>query len=57
MKITLDIPDTVIAAFFNFVISDNVFGPMKMQSHPIETDELHDGSEIKIEVGGQEDPE
>ena len=53
MKITLDIPDKTIAAFFDFVYGDNMFTGLKMQGHPIETDELYDGAEIKIEEGGQ----
>lgn len=48
MKITLDIPDTTICAFFDFVRYSN--NGMAMQGHSIGSDELHDGSEIKIEV-------
>lgn len=48
MKIILDIPDTTIAAFFDFVYGDNMFTGLKMQGHSISSDELYDGSEIKI---------
>ena len=49
MKITLDIPDTTICAFFNFVYRSNKFG-LLMNSAGIISDKLYDGSEIKIEV-------
>lgn len=48
MKIILDIPDTTICAFFDIVRYENAFDGMTMQSHPISSDELYDGSEIKI---------
>ena len=48
MKIILDIPDTTVCAFFDFVRYENDFDGMAMQSHPISSDELYDGSEIKI---------
>lgn len=47
MKITLEIPDTTICAFFDFVRSE-VDG-MTMQVHSIYSDDLFDGAEIKIE--------
>ena len=48
MKITLDIPDTTICAFFDFIrITDT--GRLTMQGHSIETDSLKDGAVIKIE--------
>lgn len=49
MKITLDIPDGTVAAFFDFVYWDG--RGANMQSHSIPTDELYDGAEIKIEAG------
>ena len=48
MKIILDIPDTTVCAFFDFVRYENGFDGMTMQGHPISSDELYDGSEIKI---------
>lgn len=54
MKITLDIPDTTVCAFFDFVYGDNMFTGLKMQGHSIETDELYDGAEIKIKDVKQE---
>lgn len=48
MKITLEIPDGTVAAFFDFVYWDE--RGANMQGHPIPTDELYDGSEIKIEA-------
>lgn len=47
MKIILDIPDTTICAFFDFVRYE-AFDGMAMQGHPISSDELYDGSEIII---------
>ena len=49
MKITLDIPDRTVAAFFDFVYWDE--RGANMQGHSIPTDELYDGAEIKIEAG------
>lgn len=48
MKITLDLPDTTICAFFDFVRFNNKFDGMDMQVHSISSGELYDGSEIKI---------
>ena len=48
MKITLDIPDNVRAAFFCFVGNAKDWPSMYMQTHNISTDELYDGNEIKI---------
>lgn len=47
MKITLEIPDTTVCAFFDFVRSEA--GGMMMQGHSICSDDLFDGAEIKIE--------
>ena len=49
MKIILDIPDTTICAFFDFVFADYYSGLM-MQGHSIKTDELHEGAVIKIDA-------
>lgn len=58
MKITLDIPDGTVAAFFNYVRVADRFDfdgysipNFSMESHSIQTDELYDGAEIKIEAG------
>ena len=48
MKITLDIPDSTICAFFNFVRGD--WSGLTMQSHSIQSIELKDGAIIKIEA-------
>ena len=49
MKITLEIPDGTVAAFFDFVYWDE--RGCNMQSHSIPKPELYDGAEIKIEAG------
>lgn len=48
MKITLDIPDGTICAFFDF-IRTTYTGSLVMQGHSIKSDDLYDGAEIKIE--------
>lgn len=50
MKITLDIPDSAKAAFFCFVGNGPVYPGMYMQTHSIDSEELRDGAEIKIEA-------
>ena len=52
MKITLDIPDTTVCAFFDFVYYTN--NGMAMQGHSIPSDELFDGSEIEITIPKEE---
>ena len=47
MKVTLDIPDTTVCAFFDFVHYTST--GMAMQGHSIPSDELFDGAEIVIE--------
>jgi len=48
MKITLDIPDGTICAFFDFVrLAEGGYG---MQGYSIDTSELYDGSVIKIDL-------
>ena len=49
MKITLDIPDRTVAAFFDFVYWDE--RGANMQGHLIPTAELYDGAEIIIKPG------
>lgn len=49
MKITLDIPDGTLCAFFNFVYT-TYYGGLNMQGHSIDSNELYDGAEIKIEA-------
>lgn len=46
MKLTLDIPDTTLCAFFDFVYYTDT--GVSMQSHSIGTDEMFDGSDITI---------
>lgn len=48
MKITLDIPNDTVCAFFNFVNGD-CYG-LTMQSHSIQSAELKDGAVIEIET-------
>lgn len=47
MKITLEIPDGTICAFFDFIRAS--YGGLVMQGHSIKSDELYDGAEIKVE--------
>lgn len=46
MKITLDIPDNTLCAFFDFVHGG--FLGLTMQSHSIPKDEMYDGAVITI---------
>lgn len=48
MRITLDIPDSTICAFFDFVHYTEDRRGMVMQGHSIGGDELYDGAEILI---------
>lgn len=48
MKITLDIPDTTVCAFLDFVYYTNT--GMAMQGHSMPSDELFEGAEIKIDA-------
>lgn len=48
MKITLEIPDGTICAFFDFIRTTYTDG-LVMQGHSIKSDELYDGAEIKVE--------
>lgn len=53
MKITLDIPDNTLCAFLNYVYID--CSGMTMGTHALQSDDLKDGNEIKInEKGGVE---
>ena len=47
MKITLEIPDGTICAFFDFIRATNT--GLVMQGHSIKSDDLYDGAEIKID--------
>ena len=57
MKITLDIPDTTTCAFINYVyVNKDTYG-MSMGVKSLESDDLVDGNEIKVEPykgGGDE---
>lgn len=46
MRITLDIPDTTICAFFDFVRAAD--DGLVMQGHSISSTELYDGAKITI---------
>ena len=46
MKITLEIPDNTICAFFDFIWGG--YCGLSMQGHSIPSNELHDGAVITI---------
>lgn len=46
MKITLDIPDGIVCAFLNGV--EVTLNGMSVVSYPLDSDDLHDGAEIKL---------
>lgn len=49
MKITLDFPNTTICAFVNYVlVNEDTYG-MTMEVEGLNSDDLVDGNEIKIE--------
>lgn len=48
MKITLDIPDMTTCAFFNYVFMDKDTYNMSMGVKSLESDDLVDGGEIKV---------
>ncbi len=49
MKITLDIPNTTICAFVNYVrVNEDTYG-MTMEAKGLNSDDLFNGNEIKIE--------
>ena len=49
MKITLDIPNTTICAFVNYVlVNEDTYG-MTMEVKGLNSDDLVDGNEIKVE--------
>ena len=57
MKITLDIPDTTMCAFINYVfINKDTYG-MSMGVKSLESDDLVDGNEIKVDPskGGEDE--
>lgn len=48
MKITLDIPNTTICAFFSYVlVNEDTYG-MTMEVEGLNSDDLVDGNEIKV---------
>lgn len=49
MRITLDIPDSTVCAFFNFIYYTTNCSGMLMQGHPIESSDMYEGAEIKID--------
>lgn len=49
MKITLDIPDTTICAFVNYVLVNKDTYGMTMEVKGLSSDDLVDGNEIKVE--------
>lgn len=52
MKITLDIPNTTTCAFINYIfINEDIYSPfgMSMGVKSLESDDLVDGNEIKVE--------
>ena len=53
MTITLNIPDTTVCAFFDFIRFTNT-GAL-MQGHSITSDEMFDGSVINIEAKEEND--
>lgn len=46
MKITLDIPDGMVCGFLNGVVE--IRGRLTMVTYALDTDDLHDGAEIKL---------
>lgn len=46
MKITLDIPDGIVCAFLSGV--EATLAGMNMVSYSLDSDDLHDGAEIKL---------
>ena len=49
MKITLDIPDTTTCAFINYVLINKDTYGMSMCVKSLESDDLVDGNEIKVD--------
>lgn len=49
MRITLDIPNTTICAFVNYVLVNKDTYGMTMEVEGLNSDDLVDGNEIKIE--------
>ena len=46
MKITLDIPDGMACGFLNGIV--NKHGELTMVTYALDSDDLHDGAEIKL---------
>ena len=53
MKIILDIPDGIVGAFLNGV--EVTLNGMSVVSYPLDSDDLHDGAEIKLPREGKPD--
>ena len=55
MRIILDVPDTTLCAFVNYIFHTDT--GMKMGVRSIQTEELSDGNVIKVEPykGGEEE--
>lgn len=48
MKITLDIPDMTTCAFFNYIFMNKDAYNMSMGVKSLDSDDLVDGNEIKV---------
>lgn len=53
MKITLEIPNGMVCGFLNGVVATH--GEMKMVSYSLDSDDLHNGAEIKLPREGKQD--
>jgi len=49
MKITLDIPDTTACAFINYVFMDTSTYGLSLGVKSLDSDDLVDGNEIKVD--------
>lgn len=47
MKIILELPDNVLAGFFNYIRADYGKG-LTMCAHSLDSDDMHDGAVIKM---------
>ena len=52
MKITLDVPDTTVCAYLNYMTYDN--SQYFMYCSMLDGSVFYDGNEIKIPIGGEE---
>lgn len=57
MKITLDIPDTTLCVFINYVFTNKYTYGINMGVKSLDSDDLIDGNEIKVEPykGGEDE--